>query len=217
MTAATFLRKTAAAKRSRGGRPTKDDIVRRNARVLEVAFNLFIEKGFSATTLDEIAKTANVAKRTLYQDYQGKDELFLAVVRSRVALDDSRNVRLADDHASIEDALLQLAEDVVRICTNPGTAEVSRLLVSEAKRFPEVSDLVTSGGTRDLIHNVSEVFNDLARTGCLELHDSSEKEAWRFCDLMVGMSPLHVAAGVHWSTPDREELIARVRLFIGRR
>lgn len=216
MDVATHRRKV-DAKRGRGGRPTKDDVVRRNVRVLEVAFNLFIEKGFSATTLDEIAKTANVAKRTLYQDYQGKGELFLAVVRSRVALDYNRDVKLTDDHASLEEALLQLAEDVVRICTNPGTAEVCRLLISETKRFPEVSNRVTSEGTRDLIHNVGEVFADLVKAGRLELRDSPEKEAWRFCDLMVGMSPLHVAAGVHWSTPDREELRARVRLFMGRR
>jgi AcrR family transcriptional regulator len=205
----------ADAKRSRGGRPTKDEIRRRNARVLTVAADLFSEKGFSATTIDEIAKSANVAKRTLYQQYPNKGEIFAAVVRTRVAEAFNPEVTLAPEHQSGEEALLQLAKDVVRICTEAGTSQMSRLLVSESVRFPELTSRIIADGTNDLIRNVSEVLSHLAQRSQFTLRDTPKNEAWRFCDLMVGMSALHVAAGVTRSIADSEELRARVRLFRG--
>jgi len=65
------------------------------------------------------------------------------------------------------------------------------------------------------VRNVSVVLQRLAEQSDYRLRDTPEREATRFCDLMVGMSALHVAGGVTWSTPDRAELAARVRLFRG--
>jgi AcrR family transcriptional regulator len=207
----------AGARRGRGGRPTKDEIRQRGARVLAVAADLFIQKGFSATTIDEIAKAANVAKRTLYKQYPNKGEIFRAVVRWRVADAFNPEVALAPDHQSAEEALLQLAKDVVRICTDAGTAQISQLLVSGSVRFPDLTWRIVTDGTQELIHNVSGVLAHLSQRSRFVLRDTPENEARRFCDLMVGMSALHVAAGVTWSVADGAELRARVQLFMGAR
>src|ERR1700677_4850384 len=71
-------------RRSNGGRPTKDQIVLRDERILSVATNLFAESGFSATTFENIARQSRVALRTIYQQYGGKEEIFAAVIRRYV-------------------------------------------------------------------------------------------------------------------------------------
>jgi len=52
----------------------------RRATLLETAGRLFVEKGYEATTMDEIAAAANFAKGTLYHYFSNKAEL-LRVLR----------------------------------------------------------------------------------------------------------------------------------------
>lgn len=195
------------------GRPTKLDVERRNIRVMAVATELFIEKGFAETTLDDIVKRANVAKRTLYKDFQSKDEIFAAVVRERVASAISPNLELELDRVPLEEALLQLARQVLHICTVKETVELCRLMVAEAHRFPGLISRINIEGVRDLDAAIARAFAQLSERGLLKLVDTAENEARRFCDLVVGMSALHCAMGVRATVPDEAELRARIRLF----
>lgn len=52
----------------------------RRATLIEAAGKLFVEKGYEATTMDEIAAAANIAKGTLYHYFTNKAEL-LQVLR----------------------------------------------------------------------------------------------------------------------------------------
>jgi AcrR family transcriptional regulator len=55
-------------------------------RLYEAAVTLFAEKGFSATTVDEIAERAGVAKGTVYYNFKSKTELFEELLRHGVGL-----------------------------------------------------------------------------------------------------------------------------------
>ena len=51
----------------------KDDIIKTGEK-------LFIEKGFSSTTMDEIAGACELAKGTLYIHFKSKEELLSAIM-----------------------------------------------------------------------------------------------------------------------------------------
>ena len=71
------LTNEAAPKRSR----------RKEARpgeLLEAALDLFVEKGFAATRVDDVAARAGVSKGTLFLYFPSKEELFKAVVRESI-------------------------------------------------------------------------------------------------------------------------------------
>ena len=57
----------------------------RPGELLEAALDLFIEKGFAATRVDEVAARAGVSKGTLFLYFPSKEELFKAVVRQNIA------------------------------------------------------------------------------------------------------------------------------------
>ncbi|MEU8776051.1 TetR/AcrR family transcriptional regulator [Streptomyces sp. NPDC048606] len=55
-------------------------------KLYEAAVTLIAEKGFSATTVDEIAERAGVAKGTVYYNFASKTELFEELLRHGVGL-----------------------------------------------------------------------------------------------------------------------------------
>ncbi len=62
-----------------GRRAAKREATR--GHILAAADRLFAERGFDATTVDEIADAANVAKGTFYYHFSSKDELLVALIR----------------------------------------------------------------------------------------------------------------------------------------
>jgi AcrR family transcriptional regulator len=61
--------------RRKGARPQE---------LLAAALDLFVERGFASTRLEDVAKRAGVSKGTLYLYFENKDELFKAVVRNTI-------------------------------------------------------------------------------------------------------------------------------------
>ena len=58
---------------------------RRRQQLLDVSLNLFADRGFSATTMDDIAEAAGVTKPLLYQHFESKRALYLELVDSVAA------------------------------------------------------------------------------------------------------------------------------------
>jgi AcrR family transcriptional regulator len=67
-------------------------------RLYEAAVELIAEQGFSATTVDDIALRANVAKGTVYYNFASKTALFEELLRHGVGL-------LTDDFRAAVDGL----------------------------------------------------------------------------------------------------------------
>jgi TetR/AcrR family transcriptional regulator, mexJK operon transcriptional repressor len=51
-------------------------VIRSRAAILSAATTLFLRDGYVATTMDDIAETAGVSKRTVYNNFVDKDALF---------------------------------------------------------------------------------------------------------------------------------------------
>ena len=90
-----------------------DRRARTRERLLSAAREAIAEKGFHRATLDEIAARAGLTKGAIYDNFESKDQLFLAVV---MAWATQRNQRFAwpEGHAgSLKQRLRSLAEAVI--------------------------------------------------------------------------------------------------------
>ena len=58
----------------------KNSQINRKNQILEAAFKVFIDKGYSKTTMDDIVLVSNLSKGALYHYYSSKKELFLALI-----------------------------------------------------------------------------------------------------------------------------------------
>jgi AcrR family transcriptional regulator len=112
---------------------------RNRALLLAAARRVFLERGYYAATLDQIADEAGFSKGAVYSRFASKADMFLALLEDRIAERAAQNVRLAGEVAGTGNfaALLDLAERAERGA--PGW----RLLVTEfrvhAARDPELN------------------------------------------------------------------------------
>jgi len=91
-------------------RRLREKQVRRRS-ILDAARDVFLDRGVSATTMDEIAQRAQLAKGTLYQYFNSKEELCLALlVEASQALIDALKAAL-DPEAHPFDQMIQLARE----------------------------------------------------------------------------------------------------------
>jgi AcrR family transcriptional regulator len=80
--------------------PRKAD--QRRAALIDAAGKLFVEKGYEAATMDEIAAAANFAKGTLYHYFSNKAEL-LQVLREGFESEVMKRIRLRVDKCHEDD------------------------------------------------------------------------------------------------------------------
>ncbi len=112
---------------------------RNRALLLAAARRVFLERGYYAATLDQIADEAGFSKGAVYSRFASKADMFLALLEDRIAERAAQNARLAGEVAGTGNfaALLDLAERAER--SAPGW----RLLVTEfrvhAARDPELN------------------------------------------------------------------------------
>ena len=112
----------------------------RPGELLAAALDLFVEKGFAATKVEDVARRAGVSKGTLFLYFASKEELFKAVVRENIS------GRVSQWNAEF-DAFDGDTADMLRYClklwwTRLGSTKASgitKLMFSEAKNFPELA------------------------------------------------------------------------------
>lgn len=64
----------------------KDKSQAMREKILNTATQLFIQKGSEKTSMQDIAQTAGISKGAIYHHFKSKDEIVLAVIRSRKEL-----------------------------------------------------------------------------------------------------------------------------------
>ena len=116
---------------------------RKDARPSELtaaALALFVDKGFAATRLDDVAARAGVSKGTLYLYFDSKEALFKAVIEEgMVAALTAAEQRSSDFQGSAADLLQQLLFGWWEQIGKTPMAGVSKLIACESKNFPEVA------------------------------------------------------------------------------
>jgi AcrR family transcriptional regulator len=112
----------------------------RPAELLAAALELFVEKGYAGTRLDDVAARAQVSKGTLYLYFTNKEELFKAVVReSVVTLIRNSAEQTALATGSSESLLRALVDTWWAEFGNTQAGGISKLMMAESGNFPEIA------------------------------------------------------------------------------
>ncbi|MBX9269472.1 TetR/AcrR family transcriptional regulator [Chromobacterium violaceum] len=113
----------------------------RPSEILDAALTLFVEKGYLATKMEDIARAAGVTKGTPYLYFQNKEEIFKAVVRETiVARVHAMSAQLAQLHGVGSSELLFLAlDDWWTYIGSTRSAGLCKLMAAEATNFPDLA------------------------------------------------------------------------------
>jgi AcrR family transcriptional regulator len=141
----------AKAKRAgvRFGRPPKQLAGAVDARILDAARKIFLERGFEGASIDEIAEVARSGKPTIYARFRDKRALFTAVVTRDILSRITEFKSEVPTGATIEERLTSAAITLVHWGFDSDRIALMRLAVAEARRFPDLASTV-SRTARDL-------------------------------------------------------------------
>ena len=112
----------------------------RPGELLEAALALFVEKGFAATRVEEVAARAGVSKGTLFLYFPSKEALFKAVVHENAGRHLQDAFREVAEYGGSSAELLR--DFIRRWWTQYGStpaAGLTKLIMSEAANFPELA------------------------------------------------------------------------------
>lgn len=112
----------------------------RPGELLDAALDLFVEKGFAATRVEEVAARAGVSKGTLFLYFSSKEELFKAVVRENMS---GRFTEWDAELNGFEGSSAQMVEYCMqswweRVGATKASG-ITKLMMSEAQNFPELT------------------------------------------------------------------------------
>jgi TetR/AcrR family transcriptional regulator, mexJK operon transcriptional repressor len=210
----THLLETGQFRRGPGGRPSREEAERRHRDLLTTTKRLLLERGWEATSIDEISRQSGVAKRFLYARYPDKEALFIAAVAQFRDEQIGALGALEAPPEDVEQGLLVLAAQLFDLAMRDETLAIIRLFLAEAPRLRDFARLFAESFPRRGLTGIARFLAIYAERGVLRFQDP-QFAAEHFAMLVIGV-PQRLAMLGHRDPPEQEarRLRAAVRLFL---
>jgi AcrR family transcriptional regulator len=111
----------------------------RRDTLLSAAEAVFLARGYVSTTMADIAQAAGMSKKTIYQVFDSKKQLFDALMMDRLAV---LRIQPEDVARPPEVVLSNFLLDLARFVLAPKQIALTRLILAEIASTPEVGDVM---------------------------------------------------------------------------
>ena len=134
----------------------------RPEEILNAALELFTEKGFAATRMDDVASSAGISKGTLYNYFESKESIFHAVVQEMISPEIEKVETMVANYKGPTDHLLR---QLIRAWwTNVGETRLSaipKIVISESGNFPDLAQFFVE----TVVKRARRLFTDVVSRG----------------------------------------------------
>lgn len=110
---------------------------RKRAAILAAAINEFRQHGFTGTSMDRIAALAEVSKRTVYNHFPSKDELFTSIMEQLWERSQEQVHVEYDAVQPLRTQMLTLLEQKMNLLNDASFIDLSRVAMAEMMHTPE--------------------------------------------------------------------------------
>ncbi|MFG1478530.1 TetR/AcrR family transcriptional regulator [Xanthobacter sp. V4C-4] len=160
--------------------PGQDPEKRR--QILAGARQVFLERGFDAASMGDIARAAGVSKGTLYVYFQDKEDLFAALVSSECHETAERLFVLDNNEPDVEKVLTTLGHSFIAAMIRPEHMATLRTVIAVGSRFPAISHRFFEAGPCQGIRRLGDFLTAKVDQGALAITDV-EQAASQFLSL----------------------------------
>ena len=157
----------------------------RRRAILDAAIEVFLENGYERTTLTAILEKSGGSRSSLYEFFGGKDGLFLAAIQRVCPQFKEALEIIANSNEPPEIALMKFATQFVHALLFPQVIAISRIMIAEAYRFPNISELFYHTGPLLMYSRLADYFSRMNKNGILKIKDPLQA-ARLFCSLVQG-------------------------------
>ena len=174
--------------------------------IIEAARATFLTRGFDAASMDHIALTAGVSKRTVYNRFRSKEELFGAAITESCKT--FLPVNVDDIEASLPpEALIRaLGRQFLQGVLQPEALSLRRIASFEAGRNPEIGKTYLAHGAVWMVKKCAPILERLAARGAYKI-DNPEEAIWQLGALIT--EPLYTRVLLGEKPEDMDAAIDR--------
>jgi AcrR family transcriptional regulator len=155
---------------------------RKRTQILDGARTAFLERGFDASSMGDIARIAGVSKGTLYVYFDSKEDLFAELVRIEKTRQADSNFNLSPDDRDVEAVLKQLGRGFMTFLTAPHIIKGTRIIVAIGDRMPALGEEFYDAGPKQCISKLAAYLDAQVAAGGLAI-DDTELAAGQFLDM----------------------------------
>lgn len=165
-------------------------------RIVQVGLELFLAKGYEATTLDEIAAAAGISRRTIFHYFKSKDEILLAYLR--IFADTIKDLVTRDTscRSPLEAAFAALSKFIA------GFQESRMVAIARLMRQSEV--------LRTRRHAGYFQFEQAIHEGLCQLYPERERDGLKLI-AMVSISPVRLAVDTWLQQEGKRPLVTCIQ------
>ncbi|MEY9626215.1 TetR/AcrR family transcriptional regulator [Sinorhizobium fredii] len=128
--------------------------------IIEAAGRLFLERGFGFVSMDELAEAAGVARRTLYNQFATKEDIFREMLRRVSGQLENAVPSGIEPHGDVEDVLRVIAHAILELHRHPEYCGFLRMVVADSRQFPWIAEefaAVMEPQTERLVHYLAHL------------------------------------------------------------
>lgn len=161
----------------------------RQAQIISLARGLFLQRGYAATSMSQIAALAGGSKATLYHYFPSKQALFFAVVQAESARTLNHLFEGAALGGELRADLMKLAERFLHLMLSEDLVALYRLITAESGRFPEIGRVAYETGFARGLARMAVLIAAAMDRGVLKRGDPLHAAELL---LSMAMGPLHL-------------------------
>jgi len=175
------------------------------AAIVKAARKNFLARGFDAASMDQIALTAGVSKRTVYNRFRSKEELFGAAIEETCRELVPVNLSEIEDSLPPQELIQQLGRQFLEGMLQPEALALRRIATFEAGRSPEIGQTYLEHGPRWMVNQCTPILERLAAKGALKL-ENPRAALWQlgaliteplFSHVLLGAAPKDMGAAIN--------------------
>jgi TetR/AcrR family transcriptional repressor of mexJK operon len=138
---------------------------KRREEIAAIAERIFLERGFTETTMQLVAARAGASKETLYRHFGNKEELFAEIVRRRSARITGGQDGELDMNGAPREVLGRLGLNLLLFLTRADSLSFYRIMVAEAARVPDLGRIFYAQGPARVLGEVARYLGCATRRG----------------------------------------------------
>jgi len=120
------------------------DKSKKRAAIISGAEDIFISMGYKEASMDKIAEKAGISKKTVYNHFQSKENLFEVIVYGLTKQQQHIKTCTYDSNKSLEEQLLVFAESEISLIDSAKKLELSKFLTLTFLNDPELQMKILS-------------------------------------------------------------------------
>ena len=173
------------------GRRTKDEAAKTRESIMEAAIDVFIEKGVSRTSLQDIAKACGVTRGAVYHHFENKFALLMELLESvRNPVDAIWDeMAAASEGDPLETLQSCIATTFGHMLRDEKGIRIHKLLFFRCEYNQDLEKLMDweSNRVAFILTNIEQLYTQAADKGLLKADVPPELAAYATFSLMVGL------------------------------